>query len=621
MHHPPGTKVSTALGPSGQTLAAPPARSSAKVTVVMAAGAADDVKASLDHLLASTGGVAGLDVVVVETDRGAAAGATHGTPQVLVLPTEVPVDPVIAVNVGVEHAAGDIVVILTPDARPHEGWLPPLLALLAEQGTGAVGPLTQRGVGVVPSGAITDAAPLTSGVVMFGDATSVEVPTAASPAAEVDALAIGCVALSMATWQAHHGLDGRYSLPGLAFADLCFRLRGAGARIVVATTAVVDRAPSAPAPERDRLRFAEQWADVLAAHEAAPASGGRTPTDADRRSRPVGTASRRVPPARPHADSVLILGPTGLPSLAIDERNRRIRRSMEDTGRPLCDLTAGVRPGVVWLLSEDGVVEHIITARRTWPDALIVADVVLVDSERISRLSALSGITDFVDAERARNQERLWYRLADVVVASTRADQAALADLLPDSSVVVLDDEVTVGPPVRPEDRDGILWWADFSQPHNVDAAHWLCREVLPRVQWGRRKAGVVLAGPHAAPNLRTLLGNGVTITDGDDLAGLLPRLRVAACPLRCGSGAASRTAAAAGAGIPVVATSLGADAAGLRPGSTALVADDADTLARAILECQRDDDLWSRLSESAQAELGLRPSATRQTLARLFSA
>ena len=587
----------------------------------MAAAGADDVKASLDHLLASTAGVTGLDVVVVETERGAAATANLATPEVLVLPTEVPIDPVIAVNVGVEHAAGDIVVILTPGTRPHDGWLPPMLALLAEPSAGAVGPLTRWMPGSAAQSPVPDAAPVTAGVVMFADATSVAVPTAASPTVEVDALEIGCVALSMATWQAHHGLDGRYSLPGLAVADLCFRLRGAGVRVLVATTAVVDRPVADRVPARDRLQFAEQWADLLAAHEPAPASGGRTPTDADRRVRPVGTSTRRAHASGPRSDAVLVLGPTGVPALLITERERRVRRLMVQTGRPLWDGAAGGRPGVVWLLSEDGVAEHIITARRTWPEAMIVADAVLVDSERVSRLSALSGGTDFLDTERTRSRERLWYRLADALVASTRADQAALADLLPDSSVVILDDEVTVGPAARPDDRDGILWWADFSQPHNVDAAHWLCREVLPRVQWGRRKAQVVLAGPQAATNVRTLLGNGVTITDGDDLAKLLPRVRVAACPLRCGSGAASRTSTAAGAGIPVVATSLGADAAGLRPGSTALVADDADALARAILECHRDDDLWTRLSESARAELGLRPSATMQTLGRLLSA
>ncbi|GAC1308785.1 MAG: hypothetical protein NVSMB16_05110 [Acidimicrobiales bacterium] len=53
---------------------------------------------------------------------------------------------------------------------------------------------------------------------------------------------------------------------------------------------------------------------------------------------------------------------------------------------------------------------------------------------------------------------------------------------------------------------------------------------------------------------------------------------------------------------------------------STALVADDADALARAILDCHRDDELWTRLSESARAELGRRPSATMQTLGRLLS-
>jgi len=274
---------------------------------------------------------------------------------------------------------------------------------------------------------------------------------------------------------------------------------------------------------------------------------------------------------------------------------------------------------VVWLVAEAAVEDHGVAAHNLWPDTLVVADALWVESARVERLAALSGQPLPATFEGIHQRERLWFGLADVVVAPTSADQAALSDVLGDVPVELLQDPLTAGPPIEPADREGVLWWADFTQDHNIDAAHWLCREVLPRSQSGRRPTPAFLAGPGCSATLTSLAGHGVTITEGDNVEALLARARVAACPLRHGSGAALRAGRATAAGLTLVGTSLGVDAAGFTPGVGAWAADDADGLARAIAELHRDHEAWRAMSHAAQDQVGRRRTAITSSLLQLL--
>jgi hypothetical protein len=128
-----------------------------------------------------------------------------------------------------------------------------------------------------------------------------------------------------------------------------------------------------------------------------------------------------------------------------------------------------------------------------------------------------------------------------------------------------------------------------------------------------------LLAGPGASASLTSLVGRGVTLTDGDQIAATASRARLVACPLRHGSGAAVRAALGAAAGLALVGTSLGVDAAGLTPGVGAWAADDADGLARAIIDLHRDDEAWAAMSHSAQEQLARRRPAATSILLQLL--
>lgn len=150
-----------------------------------------------------------------------------------------------------------------------------------------------------------------------------------------------------------------------------------------------------------------------------------------------------------------------------------------------------------------------------------------------------------------------------------------------------------VVPARSPEPR--LMFLGNLSVPHNVDAAVYAAREVLPRVRAVRPDATLWLVGASPQPAVRALASlPGVTVTGAvPRLQPLLASARVMLAPLRFSSGIQNKVLEAMAAGLPVVTTTNVAE--GL-PDSRGLVraADDADGLARETL---------ALLAEPAQAE------------------
>lgn len=576
------------------------------ISIVLIGHPGSDTASALDHLNLVTSGHA-TEVIVVEPPRSSSVGElSWARGSLLTVPTDEGLDPAIALNAGVEHASAATIVVLDMDARPEPGCLDTLLDVLGTSGSAVVG--------TTPAGGST------AGLIVFSDASVSPGPVIEpGPTVEVDAVGAECFAVRAGTWRAHRGLDGRYSLPGLALVDFCFRVRSAGSAVLAATGARVTALPSAPSPAGDELRFRTQWAQVLSNHEPPPGPWGPIPDDTDRRSRPVGLSPRVRRPGPRDTATALVIGPSADTSGPAADRAGRVHRLLADVGWQPFDPSGRTTPDVVWLVSEAAVRAQAVASRRLWPKALVVADVVAVESAHAERLATLSGQPPGPDIAAIQARERLWYGTVDVVVTPTSADQAALSDLVTNAPIELLGDVVDPAMPGSPSDREGVLWWADFTQDHNVDAAHWLCREILPRSQSGRHRTPAFLAGPGCNSALRSLVGNGVTITDGDDVDSLTARARMVVCPLRHGSGAAVRAGLGTASGLPLVGTSLGVDAAGLTPGVGAWVADDADGFARAIVELHRDDDRWSAMAHAARDELLRRRTAVTSTLLELL--
>jgi len=157
----------------------------------------------------------------------------------------------------------------------------------------------------------------------------------------------------------------------------------------------------------------------------------------------------------------------------------------------------------------------------------------------------------------------------------------------------------------RFEDSSGILFIGGYNHPPNVDAARWLCSEIMPRVWERDPKIVVTLLGSNPPDSLLALQSNTIRVPGFvRDVKTHFMSARVFAAPLRYGAGMNGKVGHALSFRLPVVLTDLAADGFGLNGGEQCLIANDAGSFADAVIRLHTDRELWTRLSRSAPRAL-----------------
>src|SRR5581483_1620074 len=146
-----------------------------------------------------------------------------------------------------------------------------------------------------------------------------------------------------------------------------------------------------------------------------------------------------------------------------------------------------------------------------------------------------------------------------------------------------------------------LVFVGHFGHPPNVDAAHVLAHDVLPRLG---RSVRLRLVGREPTSDVVALARPGAVEVTGA-VADVRPHLAgasVFAAPVRFGTGMRGKVLEALAMGTPVVTTSVGAEGLGATPGRHLLVADGADDFAAAVRRVLDDASLAASLGAAGRA-------------------
>lgn len=235
------------------------------------------------------------------------------------------------------------------------------------------------------------------------------------------------------------------------------------------------------------------------------------------------------------------------------------------------------------------------------PRLAILFDTVDVNHIREYRHARVSGNANILRravAMKAAEAEAM--RRADLTIAITETDAAALALLSPGRSIalITLAASERSDPTPGPEGRAGLLFLGNLHAWHNVDAVVHLASDVMPEVRRLRPHMNLYVVGAgHAAPVDELQAPDLIRLGEVDDLAPVFDRARIFACPLRIGSGAKGKMLTALSMGLPIVTSAIGAEGMGLIDSRNCLVADTPGEFAAAVARLDVDDDLWRLLS------------------------
>ncbi|HEX2232466.1 MAG TPA: glycosyltransferase family 4 protein [Thermoleophilaceae bacterium] len=145
------------------------------------------------------------------------------------------------------------------------------------------------------------------------------------------------------------------------------------------------------------------------------------------------------------------------------------------------------------------------------------------------------------------------------------------------------------------EQRDiDLVFSGNMAYPPNRDAAEWLAGEILPLVRTEWPEVEAVIVGRDAAALGR--LPQVTVLSDVPDVLAVLRRAKLAAAPLRIGSGSPNKVLEAAASGAAVVATPRAVEPFGM-PAATA---ESAESFARAVVRLLSNEEDRRTLAKAA---------------------
>ena len=608
------------------------------------------------HALADSGDQTPFEVIVVDdTSSDATADVLPGVPGLRYLRNASNLGFIGACNAGAAQARGEFLVFLNNDTTVRPGWLDALLDTFARHpDTGLAGSQL-----VYPDGRLQEA-----GGIVFADGSGWNYGRFDDPAhprygfvREVDYCSGAAIALPRGLFERLGGFDAHYAPAYYEDTDLAMRVRAAGLKVRYQPASVVvhhegissgtDLGAGVKQHQvTNQVKFLERWRDVLARDHAPP---GTDPVLASERGRRHRVLVLDACTPRPDRDSgsvrmLALLRLLREAGCAVDFFNED--RSHDDGyTRELQQLGVAVwwTPHLAdvprWLRREGPRFDLVIASRhyvlspllpllrRHAPRARVVFDTVDLHYLREQREAEVAG--DAVRrraAERTRTAELALVAASDATWVVSAAEKTLLEAEVPGAKVAVVSNihEVAGRGPAFAA-RQGLLFVGSYRHPPNVDAAHWLADEILPRIRARLPAVELHLVGGDAPADVAALGGRPGVRFHGHvpDLQPLLASARISVAPLRYGAGVKGKVNQALAHGLPVVATTCAVEGMFLLDGRDVLVADDADAFAAAVLRLHEDAALWEQLALGGQENTRRHFSsdAVRETLRTLLAA
>lgn len=207
----------------------------------------------------------------------------------------------------------------------------------------------------------------------------------------------------------------------------------------------------------------------------------------------------------------------------------------------------------------------------------------------------------------------------DHLITCSAADARLIADQYGATAVTAVSNAVRVPKAVSAAAaHHDLVFVGNLSYRPNVDAARWLCQEVLPRT--GGATAAIV--GSRPGPAVRALSGERVTVApDVVDVGPWYEGARVAVAPLQAGGGMRIKVLEALAHRRPVVATSRGAEGIGIAARGPVVIADSPVEFAAACRALIDDPHEAARLGSLGEAFVGRSASVevVAASIERLF--
>jgi hypothetical protein len=199
-------------------------------------------------------------------------------------------------------------------------------------------------------------------------------------------------------------------------------------------------------------------------------------------------------------------------------------------------------------------------------------------------------------------REAMYYRKADAVLTISEEEAKYVRTLAPGCRAFCVPFSADLQPPGPDFDsRKGLLFLADYDNFAGRDAIGWFAEETWPIILGRYPEMQLCVAGNNAERVGNCLGKNTSCIGHVPDVGSIFHRHRLFISPVRIGSGIATKNVLAMSYGLPIVTTSIGAQALGNVSDFVMAVQPDAQDFAAGIFDCYNNDVWWTGASAASR--------------------
>jgi GT2 family glycosyltransferase/glycosyltransferase involved in cell wall biosynthesis len=279
---------------------------------------------------------------------------------------------------------------------------------------------------------------------------------------------------------------------------------------------------------------------------------------------------------------------------------------------------AGVYFNLYWMAEK-----LILPFKEKQPTSYTIVDSVDVHFAREITQANLGEIT-MEQALNTKKEELAVYHQADAVVAVSKDDYSLLTNEEHVENVFIIPNVVPVYKRKTGKRKPIVIFIGSYTWPPNIDSVKWFSSEVWPIIIKHKPDARFLIIGSDPTEEVLALAE-----IEGIEVTGYVPETKpylemaaVSVAPLRYGGGMKGKVNEAMSYGLPVVATSIGAQGFSATNGKEMLIADGADEFAQCVVKLLLDDDLQQQIGlEGLKLNAAISsPESVKNNIKELFT-